>query len=100
MAEAAIDQLMLVWERLSTFAAEIGIPADRLGVNVGIPELAEPKNVRAAFELADEFGRLLGVPVGEGDRRNAWRMNPRLHYKAGLRRLGQPWSRPVGGIRP
>ena len=32
--EASIAQLTLVWERLSTFAGEIGIPEDRLGVNV------------------------------------------------------------------
>jgi hypothetical protein len=64
MAEAATDQLMLVWERVSTFAAEIGIPADRLGVNVEYLNSRNPKNVRAAFELADEFGRLLGVGPG------------------------------------
>jgi len=62
MAEAAISQLMLVWERISTFATEIGIPADRLGVNVEYLNSRNPRNVRAAFELAEEFGRLLGVP--------------------------------------
>ncbi len=62
MSEAAIGQLMLVWERLTTFAAEIGVPADRLGVNVEYLNSRNPRNVRVAFELAEEFGRLLGVP--------------------------------------
>lgn len=61
MSEASIGQLMLVWERLSTFAAEIGIPADRLGVNVEYLNSRNPRNVRVAFELAEELGRLLGV---------------------------------------
>lgn len=63
MAEASMGQLTLVWERLSTFAGEIGIPADRLGVNVEYINSRDPRNVRAAFELAEEFGRLLGVPA-------------------------------------
>jgi len=62
MGEAAIEILMLVWERVSTFAGEIGIPADRLGVNIEYLSSRNPRNVRAAFELADEFGRLLGAP--------------------------------------
>ena len=41
--------------------AEIGIPADRLGVNVEYLNSRNPRNVRAAFELADELGRLLGA---------------------------------------
>jgi len=61
MVEASIGQLTLVWERLSTFASEIGIPADRLGVNVEYLNSRNPRNVRAALELAEEFGRLLGV---------------------------------------
>ncbi len=61
MAEASIAQLTLVWERLSTFAGEIGIPADRLGVNVEYLNTRNPRNVRVAFELAEEFGRLMGV---------------------------------------
>lgn len=60
-AEASVGHLMLVWERLSTFASEIGIPPDRLGVNVEYINTRDPRNVRAAFELAEEFGRLLGV---------------------------------------
>ena len=61
MAEASIAQLTLVWERLSTFAGEIGIPEDRLGVNVEYLNTRNPRNVRVAFELAEEFGRILGV---------------------------------------
>lgn len=61
MVEASIAQLTLVWERLSTFASEIGIPGDRLGINVEYLNSRNPRNVRAAFELAEEFGRLLGV---------------------------------------
>lgn len=62
MAEASTGHLMLVWERLRTFASEIGIPEDRLGVNVEYINTRNPRNVRAAFELAEEFGRMLGVP--------------------------------------
>ena len=62
MSEASIGQLTLVWERLTTFASEIGIPADRLGVNVEYLNTRSPRSVRAAFELAEEFGRLYGVP--------------------------------------
>jgi 5,10-methylenetetrahydrofolate reductase len=59
MREAAISSLLLVWERLSTFAAEIGYPSDKLGVNVEYLDSRNPRNVDAAFELAEEFGRLL-----------------------------------------
>lgn len=62
MVEASMGQLMLVWERLSTFAAEIGIPEDRLGVNVEYLNTRNPRNVRAALEMAEEFGRMFGVP--------------------------------------
>lgn len=61
MVEASIAQLTLVWERLSTFAGEIGIPADRLGINVEYLNSRNPRNVRAAFELAEEFGRMMGI---------------------------------------
>jgi len=65
MREASISTLLLVWERLSTFAAEIGYPHDKLGVNVEYLDSRNPRNVDAAFELAEEFGRLLGRgPVG------------------------------------
>ena len=61
MAEASVGHLMLIFERLTTFAGEIGIPEDRLGVNVEYINSRDPRNVRAAFELAEEFGRILGV---------------------------------------
>jgi len=61
MAEASAGHLMLVFERLSTFAGEIGIPEGRLGVNVEYINSRDPRNVRAAFELAEDFGRRLGV---------------------------------------
>jgi hypothetical protein len=59
MREASISSLLLVWERLSTFAAEIGYPKEKLGVNVEYLDSRNPRNVDAAFELAEEFGRLL-----------------------------------------
>jgi 5,10-methylenetetrahydrofolate reductase len=59
MREASISALLLVWERLSTFAAEIGYPKDRLGVNVEYLDSRNPRNLDAAFELAEEFGRQL-----------------------------------------
>lgn len=58
MREASISLLLLVWERLSTFASEIGYPEDRLGVNVEYLDSRNPRNVDAAFELAEEFGRI------------------------------------------
>jgi hypothetical protein len=59
MREASISSLLLVWERLSTFAAEIGYPRDKLGVNIEYLDSRNPRNVDAAFELAEEFGRQL-----------------------------------------
>jgi 5,10-methylenetetrahydrofolate reductase len=59
MREASISSLLLVWERLSTFASEIGYPKDRLGVNVEYLDSRNPRNIDAAFELAEEFGRQL-----------------------------------------
>jgi len=59
MRESSISTLLLVWERLSTFAAEIGYPEDKLGVNIEYLDSRNPRNVDAAFELAEEFGRLL-----------------------------------------
>ena len=59
MREASISLLLLVWERLSTFASEIGYPEDKLGVNVEYLDSRNPRNVDAAFELAEEFGRQL-----------------------------------------
>jgi hypothetical protein len=59
MREASISSLVGVWERISTFAAEVGLPKDRLGVNVEYIDSRNPRNVDAAFELAEEFGRYL-----------------------------------------
>ena len=59
MREASISTVLLVWERISTFANEVGYPMDKLGVNVEYLDSRNPRNVDAAFELAEEFGRLL-----------------------------------------
>ncbi len=59
MREASISSLLLVWERISTFAGEIGYPLEKLGVNIEYLDSRNPRNVDAAFELAEEFGRIL-----------------------------------------
>jgi len=59
MREASISSLLLVWERISTFASEIGYPKEKLGVNVEYLDSRNPRNIDAAFELAEEFGRVL-----------------------------------------
>jgi 5,10-methylenetetrahydrofolate reductase len=59
MREASIAHSLLLWERISAFASEIGYPSDRLGVNVEYLDSRNPRNVDAAFELAEEFGRVL-----------------------------------------
>jgi 5,10-methylenetetrahydrofolate reductase len=59
MREASISTLLLVWERIFTFAGEIGYPRDKIGVNVEYVDSRNPRNVDAAFELAEEFGRIL-----------------------------------------
>jgi hypothetical protein len=59
MREASISVLIGVWGRISSFAADIGFPADKLGVNVEYMDSRNPRNVDAAFELAEEFGRFL-----------------------------------------
>lgn len=59
MREASISCLLGVWERISYFAHEIGFPQDRLGVNVEYLDSRNPRGVDAAFELAEEFGRIL-----------------------------------------
>ena len=59
MREASISSLLLNWERIASFASEIGYPEDKLGVNVEYLDSRNPRNVDAAFELAEEFGRLL-----------------------------------------
>lgn len=58
MRESSIGFLIQVWDRISSFANEIGFPRDRLGVNVEYLDSRNPRNVDAAFELAEEFGRL------------------------------------------
>ena len=59
MRESSISCLLGVWERISSFAREIGFPQDKLGVNVEYIDSRNPRGVDAAFELAEEFGRLL-----------------------------------------
>ncbi len=59
MREESISHSLLLWERISAFAGEIGYPKDRLGVNVEYLDSRNPRNVDAAFELAEEFGRVL-----------------------------------------
>jgi 5,10-methylenetetrahydrofolate reductase len=59
MREASISTLLAAWERISSFARDIGFPPDRLGVNVEYMDSRNPRNVDAAFELAEEFGRIL-----------------------------------------
>jgi 5,10-methylenetetrahydrofolate reductase len=61
MREASISCLLEVWERISTFAGEIGFPPERLGVNAEYIDSRNPRNIDAAFELAEEFGRLLKI---------------------------------------
>ena len=58
MRETSIGCLLEVWERISSFASEIGFPGDKLGVNLEYLDSRNPRNVDAAFELAEEFGRL------------------------------------------
>ncbi len=58
MREASISWLIGVWDRISSFAAQIGFPADRLGVNVEYLDSRNPRSVDASFELAEEFGRI------------------------------------------
>ncbi len=60
MREASISCLLGVWERIFTFAREIGFPQEKLGVNVEYLDSRNPRNVDAAFELAELFGQLLG----------------------------------------
>lgn len=58
MREASLSCLTGVWERISSFAREIGYPAEKLGVNVEYLDSRNPRNVDGAFELAEEFGRI------------------------------------------
>ena len=58
MREASISCLIGVWDRLSSFAGQIGFPEDRLGVNIEYLDSRNPRSVDASFELAEEFGRI------------------------------------------
>jgi hypothetical protein len=58
MRESSISGLIGVWDRISSFAREIGYPTEKLGVNVEYLDSRNPRNVDAAFELAEEFGRI------------------------------------------
>jgi 5,10-methylenetetrahydrofolate reductase len=58
MREASISCLIGVWERIASFASQIGFPEDRLGVNVEYLDSRNPRSVDASFELAEEFGRI------------------------------------------
>jgi hypothetical protein len=58
MREASISCLTGVWDRIFSFAKEIGFPDDKLGVNVEYLDSRNPRNVDASFELAEEFGRI------------------------------------------
>jgi 5,10-methylenetetrahydrofolate reductase len=56
--EASISCSIEVWDRIFSFAREIGFPKDKLGVNVEYLDSRNPRNVDASFELAEEFGRM------------------------------------------
>jgi len=58
MREASISCLIGVWDRLVSFARQIGFPDDKLGVNVEYLDSRNPRSVDASFELAEEFGRI------------------------------------------
>jgi 5,10-methylenetetrahydrofolate reductase len=58
MRETSITCLIGVWDRIASFASQIGFPADKLGVNVEYLDSRNPRAVDASFELAEEFGRI------------------------------------------
>jgi len=58
MRETSISALIGVWDRIDSFAHQIGFPQDRLGVNIEYLDSRNPRSVDASFELAEEFGRL------------------------------------------
>lgn len=58
MREQSIAVLIGVWDRISSFARQIGFPDERLGVNVEYLDSRNPRSVDASFELAEEFGRM------------------------------------------
>ena len=58
MRESSLSGLVHVWDRIYSFAHDIGFPTHRLGVNIEYLDSRNPRNVDAAFELAEEFGRI------------------------------------------
>jgi hypothetical protein len=58
MREASLSCLIGVWDRISSFAHQIGFPEEKLGVNVEYLDSRNPRAVDASFELAEEFGRI------------------------------------------
>ncbi|MDH3521906.1 MAG: hypothetical protein OEM49_15765 [Myxococcales bacterium] len=58
MRETSISTLIGVWDRIGSFARQIGFPADKLGVNIEYLDSRNPRSVDASFELAEEFGRI------------------------------------------
>lgn len=58
MREASFSCLLGVWERIASFARQIGFPDEKLGVNVEYLDSRNPRSVDASFELAEEFGRI------------------------------------------
>lgn len=58
MRETSISCLIDVWDRIHSFAKQIGFPLECLGVNVEYLDSRNPRSVNASFELAEEFGRI------------------------------------------
>jgi 5,10-methylenetetrahydrofolate reductase len=58
MREESISCLIGVWDRILSFAGQIGFPEEKLGVNVEYLDTRNPRAVDASFELAEEFGRI------------------------------------------
>jgi len=58
MRETSISILIGVWDRIGSFARQIGFPRDKLGVNIEYLDSRNPRSVDASFELAEEFGRI------------------------------------------
>jgi len=59
MREASISCLIDVWDRIHSFAKQIGFPQNCLGVNVEYLDSRNPRSVDSSFELAEEFARIL-----------------------------------------
>jgi hypothetical protein len=58
MRETSISMLIDMWDRIDSFAKQIGFPSDKLGVNIEYLDSRNPRSVDASFELAEEFGRI------------------------------------------